>query len=182
MVDSETLETRINNALEKITNSGIYIILLVAAIILIAVFAVYWGAFLLFLMFVALILVILLPVLWFAGVFEKTRADGDTPRDNLTRNEMRDKITLGDDEMTQKQMREHSKELEAFKKKVDEHNKEVQGLKEEVDDICVGLEDVASVFADLGDDQGLRLLRDALVDVLNGAIDAADKRRAELTK
>ena len=84
--------------------------------------------------------------------------------------------------MTQNQMREHSKELEAFKKKVDEHNKEVQALKEEVDDVCLGLGDVAGVFADLGDAQGLRLLRDALVDVLNGAIDAGDKRRAELRK
>jgi ABC-type transport system involved in cytochrome bd biosynthesis fused ATPase/permease subunit len=187
MVNSETLETRINNALEKITSRVIFVIFLLVAIIVIAALTTYWGIFLAFLLAVALILVILLPVLWFAGVFEKTGSNNRTqPTDNLTRNEMRDKMydkeTAGDNEMTQKQMREHNKELEAFKKKVDEHNKEVQALKEEVDDICLGLEDVTGVFADLGDSQGLRLLRDALVDVLNGAIDAADKRRAELRK
>ncbi len=64
------------------------------------------------------------------SVFRGAGANGDTPGDNLTQIEIRDKKTLGDDEMTQNQMREHSKELEAFKKKVDEHNKEVQALKE----------------------------------------------------
>ena len=174
MVDS------IIDALEKIPNRAIYIFLLSAAIIFIILAADYLdvspgvsGIFFLFFL-------IIISVLYF--VFREAGANGDTHGDNLTQNEMRYKETLGDDEMTQKQMREHNKELEAFKKKVDEHNKEVQALKEEVDDICLGLNDVAGVFADLGDAQGLRLLRDALVDVLNGAIDAADKRRAELRK
>jgi hypothetical protein len=170
----------INDALEKIPNRAIYIFLLSAAIICIIFAARYWDVFPgvsgIFLLFVLIIILVLY------NVFREAGANGDTHGDNLTQNEMRYKVTLGDDEMTQKQMREHNKELEAFKKKVDEHNKEVLALKEEVDDICLGLEDVAGVFADLGDAQGLRLLRDALVDVLNGAIDAADKRRAELRK
>ncbi len=174
MVDS------INDALEKIPNRTIYIFLLSAAIICVIFAARYWDVFPGISGIFILFFLIIVSVLY--SVFREAGANGDTPGDNLTQIEIRDKKTLGDDEMTQNQMREHSKELEAFKKKVDEHNKEVQALKEEVDDVCLGLGDIAGVFADLGDAQGLRLLRDALVDVLNGAIDAADKRRAELRK